>query len=73
MKKTSVYLDDERRNRLARAAEVTGRSQAELIRDGIDHVIEQSLPRRSKLLELRLSLGADTQERVDQALEGFGQ
>jgi hypothetical protein len=72
VKKTGVHLDDERKDGLARAAEVTGQSQAESTRDGGDHVAEQGLPRRSNLLELRLNLGADAQARVDQALEAFG-
>ena len=39
MKKTSVYLSDEEADALRRAAETTGRSQAELIRDGIRRVV----------------------------------
>jgi predicted transcriptional regulator len=73
MKKTSVYLDDERKDNLDRVAEITGRSQSDLIRDGVDHVIAQHLRRQSRLLSWRLQWGADTQGTVDQALEGFGQ
>jgi dienelactone hydrolase len=39
MRKTSVYLTDEEAEALQRAARVTGRSQAELIRDGIRYVV----------------------------------
>jgi hypothetical protein len=39
MKKTSVYLSDEEADALRRASEVSGRSQAELIRDGIRQVV----------------------------------
>lgn len=73
MRKTSIYIDDDRKGKLSRAAQITGRSQADLIRDGIDHVIALSLPRQSRLLARGVSLGADTQRRVDQALEDFGQ
>ena len=36
MRKTSVYLDDERADRLARLARQEGRSQAEVLREAID-------------------------------------
>jgi hypothetical protein len=36
MRKTSVYLDDERADRLARLAQQEGRSQAEVLRQAID-------------------------------------
>jgi hypothetical protein len=39
MRKTSVYLTEEEAEGLRRAAAATGRSQAELIRDGVRHVI----------------------------------
>lgn len=35
MRKTSVYLDDEQADRLARLSEAEGRSQAEIVRDAI--------------------------------------
>ncbi|NNH69506.1 ribbon-helix-helix domain-containing protein [Nocardia uniformis] len=37
--KTSVYLDPEQAGRLKEAAEKTGRSEADLIREGIDLVL----------------------------------
>jgi hypothetical protein len=40
MKKTSVYLTEEEADGLARLAAATGRSQADLIRDGIRRVLE---------------------------------
>jgi predicted DNA-binding protein len=36
MRKTSVYLDDERADRLAQLAQQEGRSQAEVLREAID-------------------------------------
>ncbi|WP_280236333.1 ribbon-helix-helix domain-containing protein [Nocardia cyriacigeorgica] len=37
--KTSVYLDQEQTSRLKQAAEAAGRSEADLIREGIDLVL----------------------------------
>ncbi|AXK85086.1 ribbon-helix-helix protein, CopG family [Nocardia farcinica] len=37
--KTSVYLDQEQVERLKRAAEAAGRSEADLIREGVDLVL----------------------------------
>ena len=39
MRKTSVYLDDSEAEGLKRIAAVTGRPQAELIREGVRRVI----------------------------------
>jgi Ribbon-helix-helix protein, copG family len=39
MRKTSVYLTDAEAEGLRRAARETGRSQADLIRDGVHHVL----------------------------------
>jgi hypothetical protein len=38
MRKTSVYLTDEEADALQRASKATGRSQAELIREGVRYV-----------------------------------
>lgn len=35
MRKTSIYLDDEQADRLARLARAEGRSQAEIVREAI--------------------------------------
>ena len=40
MKKTSAYLTDEEAEGLRRVAMATGKSQAELIREGVRHVID---------------------------------
>lgn len=47
MRKTSVYLDEEEVAGLRRVAARTGRSQAELIREGVRQVVaaEESAPR----------------------------
>lgn len=41
MRKTSVYLSDDEAEGLRRVAATTGMPQAELIRAGIRHIIEQ--------------------------------
>jgi Arc/MetJ-type ribon-helix-helix transcriptional regulator len=44
MRKTSVYLTDEEVEGLRRMASATGRSQADLIRDGIRHMLASTGP-----------------------------
>ncbi|HET8777592.1 MAG TPA: ribbon-helix-helix protein, CopG family [Candidatus Limnocylindria bacterium] len=71
MEKTTVYLPDDLKRALRRAARATGRSEADLIREGIatvtgTHRIEE--PR----LPLFESGQADLAERVDELLTGFG-
>jgi ribbon-helix-helix CopG family protein len=46
MQKTTVYLDDEEVDSLRRLSEATGRSQSELIREGVRHVV-RGAPRRA--------------------------
>jgi predicted transcriptional regulator len=49
MVKTSVYLDDQQKQDLDRVAHITGRSQADLIRDGVSQVIHDHLAKRPKM------------------------
>ena len=73
MRQTAVYLKDEQQSRLKELSKKTGRSEAELIREGIDLV----------WLQYRAPIGigdmpvihgpGNVAERVDQLLaEGFG-
>ena len=72
MEKTTVYLTQAQKQALAQASRVSGRSEADLIREGIDGVtakhavVEPTLP-------LFDSGSADLAERVDELLEGFGE
>lgn len=72
MERTTVYLTEGQKRALERTARATGRSEAELIREGVElatrahHVAEPTLP----LFE---SGDAGLAERVDEALEGFGE
>ena len=45
MHKTTVYIDDSQADRLGRLAATTGRSQAELIREGLERVLDEAPPR----------------------------
>ncbi len=72
MQKTTVYLPEDLRAELDRMAAETGRSEADLIREGIRLAVERHTPEtpRSGIFasgDTRLS------ERVDELLEkGFG-
>ena len=72
MEKTTVYLPDELKRALRRAARATGRSEAELIREGIGMVTGTH-----RIAEPRLPLfesgQADLAEAVDEAMRGFGE
>ena len=72
MEKTTVYLPGDLKEALRRRSQATGRSEADLIREGIGlvtgvyQVAEPKLP----LFESGIP---DLAERVDELLEGFGQ
>ena len=67
-----MYLSDDLKRALRRAARATGRSEAELIREGIGVVTgaHQSAEARLPLFE---SGQPDLAEGVDEALHGFGE
>jgi Ribbon-helix-helix protein, copG family len=74
MVKTSVYLSDELKDRLAQASQVSGESEARIIRSALEQWLAQLLPRpRSELLG-SISFGdPDLPDKVDEILaEGFG-
>lgn len=72
MEKTTVYLTDDLKRALRRAAKSTGRSEAELIREGIGLVTGTH-----RVAEPRLPLFESGQpglaERADELLAGFGE
>ena len=72
MEKTTVYLPSELKRALERAAELEGKSEAELIREGVAVVVE---PHRvaEPILPLFNSGTGDLASRVDELLEGFGE
>ena len=61
MQKTTVYVPEELKRSLARAAAARGCSEAELIREALRAVAERTAPPRPRLAE-----------RGDEALAGFG-
>jgi len=72
MEKTTVYLTDAQKRSLARVARATGRSEADLIREGIDTVTSR-LRASEPTLPLFESRQPDLAEHVDEALAGFGE
>lgn len=72
MEKTTVYLPDDLKRALRRAARSSGRSEADLIREGIGIVTGTH-----RVAEARLPLFEsgmpDLAERVDEHLLGFGE
>ena len=71
MEKTTVYLTTDQRRALARAARATGKSEAELIRQGID-VVTSDHGIAEPTLPLFESGQPDLAERVEELLDGFG-
>ena len=72
MEKTTVYLTEAQKRALEHAARTAGRSEADLIREGVDLITA-----RHSTAELKLPLFSSDQpnlaERVDDALQGFGE
>ncbi|HEX9635673.1 MAG TPA: CopG family transcriptional regulator [Candidatus Limnocylindria bacterium] len=72
MEKTTVYLTDELKRALRRASRATGRSEADLIREGIGLAVGTH-----RIAEARLPLfesgQPDLAERTDELLAGFGE
>jgi hypothetical protein len=73
MVKTSVYLPDELKDRLAQAAEVSGESEATIIRSALEHWLASMLRPHSTMLG-SLDFGdPDYARNADDHLEGFGE
>ena len=72
MVRTTVYLPDELKTDLERAAAATGRSEAELIRDGVRAVVDAHKPVTPRIPLFRSGI-PDLAERTDELLAGFGE
>jgi hypothetical protein len=72
MKKTTVYLPDNLKAALGRMAAQQGRSEAKLIRQAVRNLTRNLEPPRPRLPLFR-SGDPSLAEKVDEALEGFGQ
>jgi metal-responsive CopG/Arc/MetJ family transcriptional regulator len=70
VKKTSVYLDDDLLADLAGVALATGRSQSQLIRDGVRQVVRDNTEGRPRLTVA--FDGACLRSRMDDLMEDFG-
>ena len=71
MRKTTVYLPHELSDSLKQAAAASGKSQADLIREGVAYVVEIELTPRPRAP--LWSAGGNLAEHVDEILaEGFG-
>lgn len=70
MEKTTVYLTTVQKRALERAARASGRSEADLIREGIESVTRRVAEPTIPLFE---SGQPDLAEHVDDALAGFGE
>ncbi len=72
MERTTVYLTSSQRRALATTARVTGKSEAELIREGVETVT--SGPKVAEpTIPLFESGRSDLATRADHLLEGFGE
>jgi predicted transcriptional regulator len=75
MRKTSVYLDDEQAERLARLAQQEGRPQAEILREAV--ATYQTKPSQDRNFALAGSGHGDGSSIADvpeeELLEGFGE
>jgi hypothetical protein len=72
MQKTTVYIPDEMKKALGRAAAARGISEARLIREALHAVTSQQPPPRPRL-PLFKSGKRGLAERLDEALKGFGE
>jgi ribbon-helix-helix CopG family protein len=75
VKRTTIYLTDAQKEQLERLAARTTRTESDLIREGVDQVLDTHRPRRPKpgaLFALSDPL-LDDPARVEEALEGFGE
>lgn len=72
MRKTTVYVPDDLKAELSNAAIRTGRSEAELIREGI-RIVTARAGGPEPLLPLFASDQPDLADHVDDHLTGFGQ
>ena len=71
MKKSTVYLPDDLKAALERVAATVGRSEAELVREGV-RLVTEAHAKRAPTIPLFSSGIPDLAERVDEELEGFG-
>jgi len=72
MQRTTVYLPEELKFDLERTARITGRSEADLIRQGVRQVVATCETPRPRIPLFRSS-DPTLAEHVDEHLAGFGE
>ncbi len=75
VKRTTIYLTNVQKQELELLSARVIRTEADLIREGVDHVLDTHRARARKPAAL-FALGdpvLDDPERVDEALHGFGE
>ena len=72
MVKTTVYLPQRLKRQLRHLASSSGTSEAQLIRDAVERLVQERTPPRPQL-PLFTGSDPDLAERVDEALAGFGE
>jgi hypothetical protein len=74
MVKTTVYLPDDLKERLERASQVSGQSEATIIRSALEEWLASLLPRPTPNWGTVVFDDPDLPYKVDEALaEGFGE
>lgn len=71
MQRTTVYLPEDLKRDLKRVAQERGRSEADLIRQGIRQVVDEHAPSRPRI-PLFSSGNPTLAEKAEELLEGFG-
>lgn len=71
VRRTTIYLPDDLKSSLARAAHEERRTEADLIREGIERLLESRHP--EPRIPLFTSGQPDLAENVDKLLNGFGE
>jgi hypothetical protein len=72
MRRTTIYLPDELKRALERAAATDGTSEARFVRQALERAVQQARPPKPRL-PLFSSGDRTLAERVDEALRGFGE
>ena len=72
MRKTTLYLPDELKRAVERAAKTEGTSEASFLRRALERAVEEA-PAPKPRLPLFSSGKPRLAERVDEALDGFGE
>lgn len=73
VKRTTIYLPEELKRRLERAARAESRTEAEIIREALTEALEARTPPRPQLPVFDpTGRESDWAERADELLEGFG-